>query len=333
MNFSEIYGPAPTVGLEYEVAIWQPEKSRYTAAANLGQAGYLLEGNSFNNYRPYTAMIHDYHCQCPRCLQTERINYPPLWKMQKDASLPEEGAEYISSPFPAASIYIEEAVRAIELIQMDAAPLTKPMSNLRNTGPAQTGFHIHVKPYTDQELVADLKLLINVLNSFCPEMFMIAELGVIKPRKMTFRLPVTYFDIPGGPREQHHAWLSYVDKHPARLEFRLWETPFNDLDYYRRAIIFTAGLSQLALDTKMAKKLWAFGLEDSWVEECSVSPGRLLQLNDVLNCFSLERFTRLCEMIVQFTSIGEDDEAIDIIRKTEARVNTAITKRRNRVLK
>ena len=297
MLFHPDLGPPPSVGLEFEVAGWKKTTMLKVAKRLVGE-GFMDEA--------YAKERHDYNCRCVTCTNVD-ITYPPQWKMQRDASLPMEGAEFISTPFPATSIFIEAAIDAIKIITEDAKHPEdyEDMLDQRGNRQAATGLHVHVyPPGLDSRGPKDFAGFFDTLQSFVPELFVVAAANIEKRnRELEFRLPINSYK-ETSRAIKHHSWVSHVSgKTPQRFEWRLWEAPLQDYDYIRGCILLSAALSQVAVrEEAFLRKLRGISILMS-----DDIPKNYVTTKQIFSKFSTERLEMLKEIVLKGTAVVDDD--------------------------
>lgn len=317
MYFNSKVGPAPTIGVEVEVARWRADTTMTDAAQALYDDGFMLDGSNYRNERC------DWHCKCPDCSQSMRINMPPLWVMQRDGSLPDRGAEFISSPFPATEPFIEKAVMGFEHISQNALMPTKKTMDQRGRFLCEVGIHVHahilgpeLEGLTRQEVTDGVK----ALNKFTPEVFALAAANT--DRSLRFRMPIDGTNPNLDRNNSHHTWLSPVlTAVPARLEWRLWETNYKDLDRFREAIVLSAAMTQLLATDEGIRALTGWGyLIPDWSEDYTAIEWQQEKGSDVVAFLDLERLSLLEQAIVTSTAVATDPYSLRIVEGAFERV-------------
>lgn len=292
MQYHPEVGPPPTIGLEVEIAKWHPGYNMYGAAVSLEELGYMPAG-IFNERR------HDYHCRCTTCQEIGTHMYaPPQWKMQRDASLPVEGAEFISSPFPAAEFFIEEAVTAIRALSANAVYPTDRDVDERGRQ-ASVGIHVHCYvPLMTGVPVEELNNALRVFYGFLPEIFALSEKNTaLRDRSLEYRMPKVAAG--QGGNDDHHCWLAPVrDRVHPRLEWRLWEACYEDPEYLRGIIMFSAAATQLLRRPELFEKIAAANIFMKWTPTTN-----RVQLRRE---FSQRRFELLSDLVMRGTAVADD---------------------------
>ena len=264
---------------------------------------------------------HDYHCKCTTCTTIVlRSQYPIQWAMQRDASLPIYGAEFISSPLPADTLFVNDAVDAYQIIAKHAVWDGKQYHNERGDGIATAGMHIHTysagpelrfgvaRNETD---VLPIQRFGRTMYNFIPELFMLASKNNANVnRGLEFRLPTATME--------HHAFIAQAGRgnvnQPYRFEFRFWEIPYNDPDYVRAAIYITSALAQLALRGPVLKRFGSAAGLMTWDDNNK-------NLEYILAQFSPERMELLMDALFDGTSLIDDAVGQQAVRKLVERIN------------
>jgi hypothetical protein len=238
-----------------------------------------------------------------------------MFKMQRDASLPTSGAEFISSPFPVTDIYMHDLREALEIIAGNAI-WNDTRANERGDGTATPGFHVHVYSAGPELMGMDALLdqTIRQMYGFIPEIFALANTAGVQ-RGLNFR-------IPNKEGRDHHAWLAMAGggrnnervATVGRLEWRLFEAPTDDIDYLIGAVYFAAGMSQLMHRQQVMNRLSAMTNLLAWDD----AGGKSLEF--ILNQFSPERFELLKTALMEGTAVVTDDTARDVLERFMERV-------------
>ena len=296
------------MGIEFEVVQFKRNKDMLVTAGELEAIGFM-PANVYSTER------HDYHCRCNTCQNIgERITYPLMFKMQRDASLPRTGAEFISSPFPVTDIYMADLRQALEILTANSI-WTDERENERGDGLATPGFHVHVYSAGPELIGMDnlLERTIDRMYGFVPEIFTLANSAGVT-RGIEFR-------IPARTGVDHHAWLALAGNGRnmerratvGRLEWRIFEAPTDDVDYLIGSVYFAAGLSQLMHRQAVMSKLGAMTELLAWDDSKKT-------LEWILNEFSPERFELLKTALMEGTAVVTDDVAREQLERYLARV-------------
>jgi hypothetical protein len=308
MHFHPELGPAPTVGIEYEVCQFKRNRDMCVTAGELEALGFMPK-------ETYSVERHDYHCRCDSCLNIgTQVSYPLMVKMQRDASLPTTGAEFITSPFPVTDIYMEDLKKVLGVITKNTIWTDERTSERGDT--STPGFHVHVHSAGPELRGMDrlLQKTVAQMYGFLPEIFTLAT-RVNVSRGMGFRIPT----VNNG--EDHHTWLAYAGggrnleriSTPPRLEWRMFESPVDDMDYLIGSVYLAASLSQLMHRDKAMTKLSAMVNLLSWDDSNK-------SLEHILDQFSEERFELLRTALMKGTAVVTDDTARECLEKYLARI-------------
>jgi hypothetical protein len=308
MHFHPELGPAPNVGIEYEVTQFRRNKDMLVTAGELEELGFMPPNI-------YSVERHDYHCRCETCVNIgDRITYPLMVKMQRDASLPKTGAEFITSPFPVTDIYMQDLRTVLEVLGGNAIWNIERTTE-RGDGYATPGFHVHVYSAGPElsGMEKGLERTVEQMYGFAPEIFALANTAGVT-RGIEFR-------IPARSGTDHHSWLAlagagrnYERRHTAaRLEWRMFEAPVDDVDYMIGSVYFAAGLSQLMHRPKVMTKLSAMVSLLAWDDSNKT-------LEYILEQFSPERFELLRTALMEGTAVVTDISACEQLERYLARI-------------
>lgn len=307
MHFHPELGPPPTVGLEYEVTQFKGESTYLTVSEALYERGMTRKA--------YLRKRHEWHhAGCRDCLEIGKdLSFPVLWKLERDSSLPQDGCEFISSPFPAASMFVESAITALDQITSRAV-WTNHLRKQRGEPNSEAGFHIHVHAAgLDLDGMGDFRKLMQIMHSFLPEFFMLSQSTNVE-RGLEFRLP-------SDDMANHHAWVAFPQKMgqrgiqgPAnRIEWRFWEAPVDDLEYLEAAIYVSAAFTQLGYNPNMMERMAQVGIVDPWNK-------RNLSMDGILEEVSGPRLELLRRIILGSTHLVDDERGSQVVARLFDRV-------------
>lgn len=296
MYYHKLLGPTPTFGVELEVAEWYGDKTMYDVAKRLSERGYMPPGT-------YDEERHDYNCRCNTC-QNIGVNviYPGQWKMQRDASLPHAtGAEYISSPFMANGDWLVTMRESLEIISADAVGDSTRLNE--RGGDTSVGMHVHVHTQGPEMkgMIYDMTDLTmngqSLLYKFVPELFALAGSAGTQ-RGLEYRIP--------SLGEDHHSFVAPAQRGTRRLEWRIWEAAYEDIDYMMGAIVMSCAATQLLHREDVTKKLGAIADMLAWDDSNK-------QIDHILSEFSAERAELLATSLLEGTSVKNDKQTNQIL--------------------
>ena len=302
MQFHAELGPVPKVGLELEVVEWEGDTTDVVVASKLEAAGFMP-----NNV--YSQGEHAYHCTCETCHNIgSEAQFPVMWKMQYDASLPVEGAEFISSPFPVQEFFVENAMHAMQIISEDAVWSVDLPS--RDGAAASPGLHVHCHvagPEIEGFTMPQLQNALRVYKNYIPELFLLADAAGVR-RRLEFRLPTIEMNA-GGLTNGHHNFLALAgegitarrdDRTSLRLEWRLFEAAYENTDYLRGTIYLCAALTQLIVRRQAFSSISGVGALELWDDrECN-------SVDQIVEQWSETRFNFLREAVLSGTGLRDD---------------------------
>ena len=247
MRFVSEKGPVPLLGVEAETLGWYNGKKDVNVVSNLADLGMM----DMELYKKQ----HTYHCKCSACATIgNKTLLPPQFKMQYDASLPKEGAEFISSPFPALMPIIDKVVDGLLVIGNDARDPSDGYTDIKGR-PASAGLHIHASVQLQPSAV-DKNVWDDAIRTFYlyyPEIFLLAS-STGRRRYVHYRFP----------RYSHHDHHSFLIKSHGHLEWRVFEADLSDRNYLTGSMIVAACLTYLVQEPRILAMLESIGHRDRW---------------------------------------------------------------------
>lgn len=317
---SDEYGLVPKFGLEIEVPTWKAPFTRRDVVQGLLEAEHMPDDAT----APYIDGTHNYHCDCRTCrsVTAGTAQWPVQTILQYDATLPEEGGEFITSPMLCTSLFFK-GLREIWDIVCENAIWTDQMPDRRGRK-CSPSIHIHVSvdnPFQRFERVETMRA---VLFGFMPELFKLASTcGIV--RGVEYRSP--------DQRQGHHSALNAAavartridpavlwattdvretpdPRRPepragvgdaVRLEWRMFEAAYQDWDYVSGAIVLACALTQMVANPDTIGVVeGAIGLLDKKPKMESVNAKQLMAQ------FSKPRFRFLRELVLAAPVVTED---------------------------
>lgn len=300
MKPTEGYGLMPLVGMEVEVPTWKHSVADYRSVAkSMIAEGYMDQ--------TYAKKWHTWKCTCAKCTRWDDeliAPWPVQWKTTYDGSIPEEGAEFITSPFIPTALYVDEIEKAFKLI-CDNALWTMEME-AKNGGPCSPSIHIHTSIQLPQNRKFNETRFSQTATSFypfVPELFAIADSSNLgQNRGLSFRSPHSK-ELLG-----HHAYLSPVAHHQSfvHCEWRIWEAAFQDWPYVRSAIYFSSAMMQLLTNSttysNMLERAGGFALTGSDLGSYDTA----IRVKDLTDRFDLNRLEVLEAYLLEHTFLRFD---------------------------
>ena len=316
MRFHPELGPTPTVGVELEVARWRTGHSMEGVAAALEAAGLMPS-------KMYSRGRHDYHCTCNVCVAIgTQTTFPVMFKLQRDASLPRDGGEFISSPFPLDTVFLDQAVEAYLLVGEAALPPDDHSYTQRTDEHADVGLHVHSYasgPDLTGMSDGDVDLAEDAAETFlgfAPELFKLAacnNAGTNRPLRyrLTLHNDSVGKDVGKQPYgfERHHLFITRASVRrrdggtQPHVEWRFWEMPYADEEYFRGAIIISAALTQILHRRPLVEKMFHLVSLMPWNDDSLHSYDAVT----LLERFSPRRFNLLRRMILEGTGLVDDE--------------------------
>jgi len=319
MKFHPELGPTPTVGVEIEVALWKPGTDMLQVSEEIEAAGFMPPDS-------YSQGRHDYHCPCLMCASIgKEILFPVTFKLQRDASLPTKGGEFISSPFPAEETFLTQAATVYHIISESALPpIPNKTLDQRGEHYAEVGLHVHafsLGPHlagmVDRQRRDNANLTemaSNAFLGFAPELFALAAAnGDHSNRSLAFRLASSHretayatTDVNGLQLNTHHLFIAStpITRHNTtpHVEWRFWEMPYGDEAYFQGAIVISAALTQMLHRVDVVEKMWHLVALTPWDKYNPYDQYRLVEM------FSERRFNLLKRIILEGTALAEEPE-------------------------
>lgn len=298
MKFDPFYGSVPRIGVEVEIQGYK-DTSPFTRV------------NTFLKNKQYIADHfegkHEWKCKCMDCTVVGTTSiFPVQWKPQYDGSLPEEsGIEWISSIFPVLPIFMDTAKDAIEQITYNA--YWKHGLKDKHNRPAYPSFHVHCS--IDNKAVPTYYYKKNFLQEiqrtfveFFPELLALASSCGYTRENLFFRSP-KYHDPHDG--KVHHIFIAPAQEH---FEWRIWESPPNDPEYYESAMYVSASLTQASLNYEVLRTLEGVGLVNP-------SPKELPEAHSYLKYVNKKRMKALEVAATECSTIVANPDGVKAINR------------------
>ena len=260
---SEQFGTIPRVGVEIEVTHWgaHDTKRRATVCQDLVDAGLMADAPT-----PFQQGYHQYNCRCRDCTRWEAEDidpFPVQFTLEYDASLPEYGGEFITSPFPVLPEYLRSFYNGWDTITRTAVRDLK-VKKRDGTDYASPSVHVHSSCVNPENY--DGGIAVSFFSAFAPEIFGFATCTGLD-RGMKFRH--TDFDEKKAAYNRGYTHHRFVNIKPMQsqiapgvvgphVELRVWEAEYNNNRYVRGAVNITAALTQLSANSAIANKMIAY---------------------------------------------------------------------------
>lgn len=293
------HGPV-RVGLEVEVAAWKKKRKYQDVASELVKSGFMADVG----WKRY----HDYNCTCAQACRQVRsgdVLSPPRVTMQYDASLPEGGAEFISSPVLLTQGL--EPLREIWDIIVRDADWRLDLLDMRGRRNASPSVHMHVsavsmdaspgtlKDRTSTREQDQIETALLALSNVAPELMLLADTSQER-RGIYFRQPWRWAD----GRNKHHGFIQVRRMAPgqiAYIEWRLFEAAYQNFEYIEAATYVSAALTRAFLDPLFTPRLLNVGtavpLDEMAIEQAIAAD----DLDSVLALADTDRLAGLKELI------------------------------------
>lgn len=251
------------VGMEIEVAAWKGRRDWRTVVGELLDAEYMVDDG-----RDWAEM-HQYHCNCNAGCQPVRSGIPvypkPLVSATYDASLPNDGAEFITS-----TIVIDDEgladLKPIWDIVVKGADWRNDLPNRREDDLCSPSVHLHVSATTPEYLAGGSPInpdaagqymadVGHALSLYAPELFALAGTANVK-RGVHFRMPAR--------GRGHHDFIHVRSASPNEsvyIEWRLFEADYESWEYIESCAFVAATLTRALLDSHAFATLMSAGYE------------------------------------------------------------------------
>lgn len=325
------YGNLPTAGVEIEVVEWKGI-TRSDVCKNLIGLGYMSATAGYQD------AYHDYHCKCEICSMWTadpvgvKCAEPIQVALTYDGSLPQEGGEFITSPFPVHGYFMSEMQQVLTAIGKDAN-WTLDRKAMRGDKRASPSIHIHTSvfnPYLEAHEVDFTRLM----YGYYPELFALACSAGIE-RGLHYRKAITSNMGMGMASDQirrvigedgnwqHHLFLSDRQSNRMRArsqyyyhEWRMFEAAYDDWPYVAGAIYFTSALSQLAFNYDVTNVLDGYSRLNSWYNPSL----DLVDATTFKRAFDPQRLKLLERAAQEYTFLKNDPVASEVVRLFVQRV-------------
>lgn len=290
-------------GFEIEIPRWKNGNNYELVTRRLIDEGYMM--GEWDDW----AEIHRYRCTCGNgCGQVRRgdVYYPPIVSATYDASLPQGGCEYVTSPIVLINGGME-AVRPIWDIVTRDAEWTMELPRLRGDGLCSPSIHIHVSvtnPEPDEELMAtdDGSLagdIMHALYAYSPELLLLADTAGVR-RGLEFRQLLRG---NGG----HHGFVHLrraQDGDFLHIEWRLFEAAYDSWDYVEAVTYVSAALTRICSTTPGTQELLQGGLTNPFDR---VALTRAVASNDTAAALAHANADRLLDLRRRLLDSLDDD--------------------------
>lgn len=281
------------VGFEVEIPAYKNKVTWKDKAKKLLDQNYMLGDKE--NWRA----IHRYRCNCHSgCGYVRRgdVYVPPLVSATYDASLPEGGVEWVTSPVVLVQGGLEP-IRPIWDIITEDAEWRRDLLNMRGTGYCSPSIHIHCSvthagaedEYTEPTVGEDM---LHALYLFSPELLLMADTAGVR-RGLMYRQPSRRAD-EGG----HHGFVQIrraLLPTFLHIEWRMFEAVYNDFSYLEKAAYLSAVLTRGLSDETILNELLRTGLDVPFDAAVLQDATRREDVDDALALVSMERLTMLRE--------------------------------------
>jgi hypothetical protein len=307
------------VGMEIEIVKWKNSRTYQKVAADLIKAGFMTGQPS--DWETF----HNYGCKCENGCGLVRSGdtiYPPLVSLTYDASLPETGAEFVTSTVLLEENGLEE-LRSIWDIVVRSAVWDDQTIN-KHGNRSSPSVHLHVSaltPGAETRGIPDGKSLlhndvIHALSLYGPEFIALASsAGYV--RGLSFRKPIRNADQNG-----HHGFihLRRVNSGYVYIEWRMFEAVYDNWDYIESSAYLAASLTrQLLQPDNTIATLMRGGYGGPFDQERLNEAVRRDDTPALLELFSLDRLIVLRELCVNGLQDDVRGQALlsDLFNKTE----------------
>jgi hypothetical protein len=294
------------VGVEIEVPIWDNERTFHDVARELLAKDHMIGGETL------WEEIHTYSCDCKaggcRTVRSGDVIVPPIVSMTYDASLPETGAEFVTSTVLLADHSLDEIREIWDIVVKDAVWTDQLMDKYGNDK-CSPSVHLHVSATTPQYSMKKYKIPsmatmeeglkadgLHVLSLFVPELFALAS-TTSQRRGLHYRQPVRWADKKG-----HHGFIDvrhFVPGELVYIEWRLFEAAYSSWEYVESCAFLASTLTRALLVEKTLNKLMAAGYSNKYDQKIMLAAFYEDDLEGVLALVDGERFNVLRDLCMR----------------------------------
>ncbi len=318
------------VGMEIEVPIWKDDWTFKKVAQKLVNDGYMW-GIGSDWTEP-----HAYQCTCKKgCGQVRSGNViiPPLVSMTHDSSLPNTGAEFVTSPILLTDVGNDEAgmdaLRKVWDVVVKDAQWRDDIVDYGGENMCSPSIHMHVsvtkgvaqsnetlQPAGPSDYINDVA---HVLTLYVPELFAVASSVGIK-RGVQYRVPTR----PDVYNEGSHHNFIHVRKaifnKMLYIEWRLFEAAYKDWDYVEACTYLSATLTRGLMNKPLFSHLMSQGYANPIDNSRIIDAINTDDADELLAEFDMNRFDVLRKTCLGAIKDDEKGEAllVKLFDKTEA---------------
>lgn len=315
------------LSLEIEVPEWTGRKY-IDVVQDLLNSGHMM-----GERRHWTA-IHRYRCNCEygcRIVRSGAVIVPPLVSVSYDASLPDGGAEFVTSPI----VMIDglEPLREVWETVTRNAVWTDQKPDLRGEGLCSPSVHIHCSvtmPGGGQvgDILGDARArqrgeldramggmrltdtgndILHALWLFSPELLLLADLAGVR-RGLRFRQFLRQADQHG-----HHGFvhLRSVQDDMLHIEWRLFEAAFDKFDYIEQAAYLAAVMTRALATYDNVVDMLAFGVTARFDRDLLERAVEREDVDAILALVSTQRLEFLYNLCIQ--QLDDDERGRDML--------------------
>jgi hypothetical protein len=233
---------------------------------------------------------------------------PVQWKMEYDNSLPPNGAEYISSPFPLTEPFMYQVCDAFEIISDKAIWSYHKLPNRDNTKISSAGLHVHVRPHgiVAKQTLLDVQA---TYAAYYPELLALASSSG-KTRGTFYRHGIPAHD------DKHHFFLSLNSHHdaPLHLEWRLAEADYGNIDYFAGQIFLYAALTSALAVPSIASALMGVAVAEPF-HGGLVMKNQETKVGVILDHFNYARFQALRKIALKCSHLSVMPWGKEVVEK------------------
>lgn len=307
------------VGMEIEIVKWKDKRTYQKVAADLIKAGFM--SGTADDWDTF----HTYGCKCEKGCGIVRSGdtiYPPLVSLTYDASLPDTGAEFVTSTVLVEENGLEE-LRSVWDIIVKSAVWNDQLLNKHGTR-SSPSIHLHVSALTPgfKPRLQDKNLLhgdiLHALSLYGPELIALASsTGIV--RGLAYRKPIRNSDQNG-----HHGFIHLRQVQPGYvyIEWRMFEAAYDNWDYVESSAYLAASLTRQLLQPDNAiATLMRGGYAGPFDQERLNDAVRNDDTMMLLTLFNLDRLLVLREMCINGLQDDPRGQALlsQLFDKTESK--------------
>lgn len=266
------------VGMELEVPGWEG-RTYQSVATDLIKEEYMYGPSELWN------KWHKYHCDCEeggcKHIRYGSILDIPIVSMTYDGSLPEDGAEFVTTPvYLSLPSSLDQLHDIWEIVTRDAIWDRGPNVHSIHGGKVSPSIHFHVsctpvEPLNEPKKMSSVMRetyrrlyvddVFSVLCSFSPELFLLADNDSYR-RGINFRWPTR---LQAMSDQKHHAFADIRKATPYQelyIEWRIFEIANSSWSHLLGGLFLVAALTRALVNPQFLSELVVVGSGNPYSE-------------------------------------------------------------------